>query len=234
MTPFWSYQPLVDVLYSATALSWVVALAFVVAIPGLAGVVVGAYHYGQDGRVGFYVSRFVPYIVGARIVELSNALSGATILLSLTTRLGLIETHLEHSAYWLWLGLFAGGIMLLYCIGNASYAVWSTLYMGYSAGSELRRDYFVLDLVRALLLLPLTLVCLSGVSPQVCGWILLGLLLTIQILRIARAVSRLRATSGGYIYIFLYLCTHEILPWIYVALLVGYESEVDWLQSIDK
>ena len=104
---------------------------------------------------------------------------------------------------------------LLY-LRSRLFRLWRYLFFGGLVGEALRQDYFFLDWLRALSLAPLGLLCLSPLPAPLLLQLTLGLLLLIQGLGILQLIRRLAASSAGYVLLFLYLCAHELAPFLYL------------------
>lgn len=208
-----------NVLYSSVFLNWVIGLILLLVTPGLLGFALRSYRYSRTELLGLYISRFVPYPLYVMGVELANSLSGATIILILLAKSGFISTTNSWDSYlFIWLGALLV-VLSSFIIRHISYQTWSFVFIPSTQSKYLAQDYFSITLLRAIALLFLQLIALA---PLPEGWLIplcIAVLAPLQLLRIVQAVRRLWGNSGGYIYIFLYICTHELLP-IYVLLLL--------------
>lgn len=231
---FWSSQSYYDVLYISALIGWGIGIVLPLLAPGLAAVVLSSYMHSRTERIGTYISRFIPYPLYSRLLDLATALLSGTIGLSLVVRLEIVPTTLGAGSY---LTLFGLGVLLSLVLSAGRYlffGLWRYVFIPHDAAETLRQDFFVLTQIRLTLLLPLVLLFLSPLPTEVCLWSGVGILASIQLLRMIQCIRRLWPTEGAHVYLFLYLCTHEIVPWLYVAALFAHVLEVDFLQQIYK
>lgn len=229
---FWSSQPLLDVLYTTMGLGWLLGLLLLLAVPGLAGLVINSYLHSRTESISAYIARFVPYPLYAGGVYVLGALSGANLLLSGLSRTGLLANDLSYELAWLvYLGCFLA-LISWYAIYRVDFAFWSYLYMPRDGAQLLGQDYFVLATLRSLLMLPMTLLFLSPASDTLCLWLTAMGFLLLQGLRWVQVFRRLWSGGNVPIYIFLYLCGHELLPWGYLILGIGYIGHSEYIEYI--
>lgn len=117
-------------------------------------------------------------------------------------------------------GGLVGGLLVLSLLRRLSFALWSYIFMDKRASNLLSEDYRTLAALKAVLFIPLTFLALSSATAVFALYGLVVLMLLTIVLRIWQTFSRLGRSYADYVYIFLYLCTHELLPWAYLALVV--------------
>lgn len=229
---FWASQPTIDVLYLTAGIGLLLGLLLLLLVPGLIGLTVNSYLHSRTERVSAYIARYVPYPIYSGAVHLLNALLGANLLLRLMQRLELFELSSGPAEVWgIFLGIFLG-LLVWFAFYRISFSMWSYIYMPEEGAQLLKQDYFVIAGIRGLLMLPLTLILLSPVSTSICLWLLGGSFVLCQSLRWLQAVRRLWYGEDSYIYIFLYLCAHELLPWIYLVLGISCLRSSEYIEYI--
>lgn len=233
---FWQYQAQQDALFLAIALGWVLMLVILQFTPGLMGVILGSYQHRRMGTVPMYISRFMPYALFEGLLGLSKGLSLALIGFAGLRYYGadMLKRAPQLSELALYLGIAVGLVLVLQLLRYLHYALWSQLFFGKEERKMLQQDYGVLSLLLGLGLMLLTL-CL--LRPELDGLTLalgLGLFALSRLLRIWQAGRRLLGGASGYVAVFLYLCTHELLPWVYLALVVELWSRGDFVNIMNS
>lgn len=215
-------EAFVSLGFVAVVLCWGLTLAVLIKVPGLAGKIYEAYgSYRQEG-LDLYISRFIPYRIYHALVLSVGALTLSVIALRLAVDYGYLPETLEMKHYLLFVsaGLVAQGVMWLW--RALSFALWSYVFMDSDDADLLTQDYVLLQLVELVVLLPLLFMALSDISTEGKLWSVVGLVGILQLWRIVQVCRRLWHRAEDSIYIFLYLCTHEIAPLIYTIALVGW------------
>lgn len=219
---FWQYQALYDVLYSATALSWAVVLLLLHLIPGLIGVIADGWRYRRSEAVSIYIARFVPYWLFSGLIDMSRSLLLTLIVLSYLIDDGWLPREL-HASQALRLLVYGLGVVWLFNFSRRiGYRYWAYLVMSREASQRLKQDYLSLSLLATIVLMPLSVLSLvSGLGTWVMGLTIIAIGLTL-LARFVFTIIRLLPAGGSYVGVFLYLCTHEWLPWCLVALAGSY------------
>lgn len=220
MSTMWVNQAYLDVIYTATIIGCALCLGLFLVVPGFFGLVRESYTYSEGKPLFMYVSKSFPPWAYVLFVLLIGALLSSVFTLSMLTRQSLLPTTLEHIEYIGMLRIMILGILLFFVWRYVWYAIWRYLFIPKARSVLLRQDYWVLNQTCGLLLLPITLLSLTEVPTSALLYAGGGILLVWQLLCVFLAIRRLWDTPESYIYVFLYLCTHEILPWVYIFLLV--------------
>lgn len=215
-------EAFVSLGFVAMALCWGLVLAVLIKVPGLAGKVYEAYGSYRQAGLDLYISRFIPYRVYHALVLGVGALTLSVIALRLAVDFGYLPETLGVERYLLFVcgGLVAQGVIWLWRM--LSFALWSYVFMPPDDADLLRQDYVLLQVLELVVLLPLLLVSLSNIPADAKLWCIIGLVGLIQLWRIVQVCRRLWHRAGDGIYIFLYLCTHEITPLAYTIALIGW------------
>jgi len=111
--------------------------------------------------------------------------------------------------------LFVGMYLFLY-IRSLSFKLWRYILLDNLSGGLLAQDYFFQDWLRALLMALVSLLTFAPLSTITLWAIAAGVLLLVQLLGIVQVIRRLTQGSTGSLFLFLYLCAHEIAPFLYV------------------
>ena len=111
--------------------------------------------------------------------------------------------------------LFVGMYLFLY-IRSLSFKLWRYILLDNLSGGLLAQDYFFQDWLRALLMALVSLLPFAPLSTITLWAVAGGVLLLVQLLGIVQVVRRLTQSSTGTLFLFLYLCAHEVAPFLYV------------------
>ena len=217
---FWQEQALRDTLFIVAVIGWGLLITLLVMAPGLVGFALTAYRYHRSESINLYLARFIPPALFNLLIDLSRYLLLAVILIGGGVSSGLVPATLSDKPLAITVGGLVGGLLVLSLLRRLSFALWSYLFMDKRASELLYEDYSTLAALKALLFIPLTFLALSSVTAVFALYGLVVLMLLTIVLRIWQTFSRLGRSFGDYVYIFLYLCTHELLPWAYLALVV--------------
>lgn len=224
---FWQNQPLLDTLFLLAVAGWGILIVLLALSPGLVGFAVNAYRYHRSASISLYLARFIPSALFTQLVELSKYLLFSVVLISGGLAYGLVPSNLSGSLLALGIGGLVGGLYLLSLLRRASTALWSYVFWDRTSGELLQGDYRMLSVLKAIALGPIALLALSHHTAHLTIYVLSALVILIILLRIWQAIRRLGKTYADSIHIFLYLCTHELLPWLYIALGIYVAKEVN-------
>lgn len=215
---FWQDQALRDTLFVMAVVGWGIIVSLLIKAPGLMGFAVNAYRYHRSEGISLYLSRFIPSALFSQLIDLGKYLLLTIVVINGGLTYGLVAPTLSGKLLLTLVGGLVGGLWVLSLLRRALYALWSYVFMPREASELLRGDYNVISVVMALVLIPLSLLSLSPVLAKPALYALCGLLAIVALLRMWQAVRRLAQSYADCVYIFLYLCTHELLPWLYIAL----------------
>ena len=208
---FWQEQALRDTLFIVAVIGWGLLITLLVMAPGLVGFALNAYRYHRSESINLYLARFIPPALFNLLIDLSRYLLLAVILIGGGVSYGLVPATLADKPLAITVGGLVGGLLVLSLLRRLSFALWSYI---------LSEDYRTLAALKAVLFIPLTFLALSSATAVFALYGLVVLMLLTIVLRIWQTFSRLGRSFGDYVYIFLYLCIHELLPWAYLALVV--------------
>lgn len=219
---YWSHQALDNTTQLMTLILWMLGSFVILRVPGFIGLTISSYTHSKQEDLRLYISRFIPFYAYARLVDLLHALGIATLLLIGLYRGG----YISQTATWLDLG-YNLGILVGACLGlrllrSISFAVWGYTFMPYEDRGALAQDRFVLDWLGSLLYPTLSTLMLSPVPLGVSVWVSVGLLSLTLLASVIQTCRRLLHAPGSYIYLFLYLCAHELAPVAYTVALGSY------------
>ena len=124
--------------------------------------------------------------------------------------------------------LFAGMYLFLY-VRSLSFKLWRYILLDKFSGGLLTQDYFFQDWIRALLMAVVSLLTFAPLTTETLWATAGGVLLLVQLLGIIQVVRRLKQASTGFLFLFLYLCAHEVAPFLYIAGVTIYLSRGDLL-----
>ena len=202
-------EPLANVSYITELVIWLLTLLVWVYTPGLIGVALEAGRQANPDSGAVYISRFVSYGLFRFLVYVLGSLSTGLTVLRLLSREGLI---LQGD----YIGLLFVGMYLFLYIRSLSFKLWRYILLDNLSGGLLAQDYFFQDWLRALLMALVSLLTFAPLSTITLWAIAAGVLLLIQLLGIVQVIRRLTQGSTGFLFLFLYLCAHEIAPFLYV------------------
>lgn len=218
---FWQNQPIIDTLYLVTLLGWGVVVLLLQVVPGLIGTIWDAYKYKRSESITIYISRFIPSPLLNLGLDLGISLLMTGIILAWARDNELIVAQwLESYRLLVYSLALSIGLTILMQLRRASFSFWAYVFMPEIQGEQLRQDLSNTALLHALLLLPISAIALANQGGATASTALAGLIACDIILRITLSLRRLLGYSEGYVYLFLYLCTQELLPWVLVALVI--------------
>lgn len=222
---FWQGQAELDILYMVVFLGWGLSLILVLLLPGLTLVALESYRYKRTDVIGLYIGRFLPYSLFDTLVSLTRALFITSTLLSYLRGEPWWATHggVERLLLYHLLGVLV--LMFLDLLRRGSYALWAYTFMPPLAARHLDADRLMISYATLPLLLMLPLAAMQATLSLPALIALISVLGLGSLLRIVQVFRRLVGSSDGYVYVFLYLCTHELLPWAVVALIVRFASQ---------
>ena len=204
-------EPLANVSYITELVIWLLTLLVWVYTPGLIGVALEAGRQANPDSGAVYISRFVSYGLFRFLVYVLGSLSTGLTVLRLLSREGLILQGDYIGLLTTLAALFVGMYLFLY-IRSLSFKLWRYILLDNLSGGLLAQDYFFQDWLRALLMALVSLLTLAPLSTITLWAIAAGVLL----LGIVQVRRRLTQGSTGSLFLFLYLCAHEIAPFLYV------------------
>ena len=193
-------EPLANVSYITELVIWLLTLLVWVYTPGLIGVALEAGRQANPDSGAVYISRFVSYGLFRFLVYVLGSLSTGLTVLRLLSCEGLILQ-----------GDYIGLLTTLTALFVGMY-----LFLYIRSGGLLAQDYFFQDWLRALLMALVSLLTFAPLSTITLWAIAAGVLLLVQLLGIVQVIRRLTQSSTGSLFLFLYLCAHEIAPFLYV------------------
>ena len=208
-------EPLANVSYITELVIWLLTLLVWVYTPGLIGVALEAGRQANPDSGAVYISRFVSYGLFRFLVYVLGSLSTGLTVLRLLSREGLILQGDYIGLLTTLAALFVGMYLFLY-IRSLSFKLWRYILLDNLSGGLLAQDYFFQDWLRALLMALVSLLTFAPLSTITLWAIAAGVLLLVQLLGIVQVIRRLTQGSTGFLFHFLYLCAHEIAPFLYV------------------
>ena len=208
-------EPLANVSYITELVIWLLTLLVWVYTPGLIGVALEAGRQANPDSGAVYISRFVSYGLFRFLVYVLGSLSTGLTVLRLLSREGLIPQGDYIGLLTTLAALFVGMYLFLY-IRSLSFKLWRYILLDNLSGGLLAQDYFFQDWLRALLMALVSLLTFAPLSTITLWAIAGGVLLLVQLLGIVQVIRRLTQGSTGFLFLSLYLCAHEIAPFLYV------------------
>lgn len=221
-------EPLANVSYLTELVIWLLTLIVWVYTPGLIGVAVGAWRQGNPDSGAVYISRFVSYGLFRFLSYVLGSLSIALTVLRLSSHEGLLLGSDYTSLVMQLVVLFLGVYLFLYFRSKA-FKLWRYVLLDDLTGGLLAQDYFFQDWLRALLMALVSLLTFAPLPTLVLWWIAIGTLVLVQLLGIIQVMRRMSHGSAGGLFLFLYLCAHEVAPFLYIAGVTIYLSRGDLL-----
>lgn len=219
---FSSGQIYMDVVYISVFASWLLGLVLLVRTPGLIEVTRLMYLYDHRDKVVPFIQRFISYEAFRAFIMCSSALSAGAIAMVLGVRLELVDDSMPLLECLRLLGVVIavmGGLTFLRFLSSR---LWHYIFVDRETGMLVDQDRVLISLLRMIALMALSLLYLAEPVPTtVCIGFTVGLIGLVQVVYIVQGARRLHGGGSGAMCNFLYLCTHEILPWVYLALFVS-------------
>ena len=209
-------EPLANVSYLTELVIWLLTLIVWVYTPGLIGVAVGAWRQGNPDSGAVYISRFVSYGLFRFLSYVLGSLSIALTMLRLSSHEGLLLGS-DYTSLVMQLSVLFVGVYLFLYFRSKAFKLWRYVLLDDLTGGLLAQDYFFQDWLRALLMALVSLLTFAPLPTLVLWWIAIGTLVLVQLLGIIQAVRRMSHGSAGGLFLFLYLCAHEVVPFLYLV-----------------
>lgn len=228
----WQNQDIYDTLYMLAFGGWAILLIVLVGIPGLLGYWIEAFRYRRIETVGIYIARFIPLGLYDLIVKLSACLSTTLVTLSFVYHRGLLPVGLKLSELFLGVGATTLGLILALHLRRLIYHIWAYVYMPPERSERLEYDHLGLHFVLSIWLAFLSLLSLSATTATIAFALMCSAFALISLMRILQTIRRLARHLSDYVYLFLYLCSHELLPWLFAGWIVVYILEGGLIQLL--
>lgn len=230
----WQNQNMYDTLYLLAFGGWAVLLIVLVGIPGLLGYWVEAFRYRRIENVGIYIARFIPLGLYDLIVKLSSCLSTSLVTLSFVYHRDLLPRGLPLRDLLLAVGATTLGLIIALYLRRLLYYLWAYVYMPPERSERLEYDHLGMDFVLCIWLAVLSLIALSASTATIAFTLMCSAFALLSLMRILQTIRRLARRLGDYVYLFLYLCSHELLPWLFAGWIVVYLLEGGLIHLLDK
>ena len=199
--------------------------------PGFSSLIWLSVKYRHTGTIRSQVARVAPVWLFQLITYVLESLGGGFIFYRILVLMGRLPiTGYEKTLYWI--GAFSLVILVIILLHIQVFKFWRYILFSAEQGALLEQDYFFLDWIRARLVLLLALMTLIPMPAVSLGLIFLGAIILIQILTFWGVTRRLKRETGGYLLLFLYLCAHEIVPFLYIIGSGIYLTRSDLLPSL--
>ena len=199
--------------------------------PGFSSLIWLSIKYRHTGTIRSQVARVIPVWLYQFLIYLLESLGGGFIFYRILVLMGRLPIT-GYETTLLWIGLFALAIFVILLFHAQVFRFWRYILFSEGQGALLGRDYFFLDWIRARLILLLALATLLPIPALSLGLIFLGTIILVQIMTVWGVTRRLKGETGGYLLLFLYLCAHEIIPFLYIIGAGIYLTRSDLLPSL--
>lgn len=201
-------------------LCWGLALVVLTRVPGLITRIYEVYSSYRQQGLDLYISRFIPYRLFHALALAVGALILSVVFLMLAVDYGLVSDRLDIEVYVtiVGAGVVVQGVMWLW--RTLSFGLWRYVFMSKDDADLLAQDYILLQLMQLWSLLPLLFVAFSSALVSLKLWSVVVLVGIVQLCRMVQVCRRLWHSAEDGIYLFLYLCTHEIVPLVYTFALL--------------
>lgn len=228
---FTAHEPLANISYLAELIIWILTLVVWVYPPHLWAVALESWrqHSAESGAV--YITRFVPYNLFRFLIYLLGSLSGGVLLLRLGAGFDLLPTD-NYDALLLYLLGGSVGVYLFLYLRSVMFKLWRYVLFEPQSGALLTQDYFFQDWLRALALAGLSLLSFADLPASLLAWLSLGTLVAIQLLGWVQLIRRTKGASTGFLYLFSYLCAHEVVPYLYIIVAGTYLTRSSLLPNL--
>lgn len=212
---FTLYEPLANVSYLTALVVWLLTLVVWIYPPHLWAVAWESWRQYNVEAGAVYIARFLPQGLFRFLIYLIGSLGGGLLALRLGAGYGVI-TLTSYGVILLQLLAFSAGIYLFLYLRSVAFKLWRYILFDSSASGLLTQDYFFQDWLRALALALLALLSFSPLSQEALVAVSISVLGLVQLLGWVQVMRRTRGSSTGYLYVFLYLCAHEVVPILYL------------------
>lgn len=218
MQYLWEQLALTDLVYINVGLSYALVLLLLLRVPGLIGQAIAVYKNNRQQTILLqYISRFFPTKLFNLALYTLNALTSLSFVLTLLVRWSVSPSQASHQTLFLVaLTCIVGYVLLLY-IRSASMQVWNYLFPNlYADPLLIKQALWSLSLQIAVLKLILILPTLMVDNPMFAT-ITFGIVCAIVVgLRSWILIHKATETNGRSYAVFLYLCTCEFVPYLYL------------------
>lgn len=221
MQHLWEHLAWTDLLYFSVGLSYALALLLLLKVPGLVGQAVAVYKSNrQQTTLLQHISRFFPNKLFNLALHALNALSSINFALAYASLLSPFSYPVHHPTLLFSLLLAVIVYILFLYLRSAIIQAWSYLFPGLYTEPELVKQALwslSIQVILLKLLLILPAIMLDHASAIVVAW---GIVCILLIGVRSWIFIRKSATTSGRAYaVFLYLCTCELSPYVYLLIL---------------
>ena len=199
--------------------------------PGFSSLIWLSIKYRHTGTIRSQVARVIPVWLYQFLIYLLESLGGGFIFYRILVLMGRLPIT-GYETTLLWIGLFTLAIFVILLFHAQVFRFWRYILFSEGQGALLGRDYFFLDWIRARLILLLALATLLPIPALSLGLIFLGTITLVQIMTVWGVTRRLKGETGGYLLLLLYLCAHEVVPFLYIIGGGIYLTRSDLLPSL--
>ena len=219
---FWSGQIVGDVAFSVLTLGLLLMGVVAYRVPGLMRMVVEAFIYQREQLFFVQMHRNIP----SWLFRVSGRMLSA-MLLALTSFI-----YLDREGFWIdkaphymvmgYLGLL-GALLLFFWVRRILYRFLGWVYLQPRVYDEWASGYALLEWIWSFPLYVAIILELREDTFMIGAWLSLGAFLLWRLLLLRRTLPLLRAQGVSYMLLSLYLCAHEIVPFVLLfwALLRG-------------
>lgn len=203
-------------------LSGFILLVLLLFTPKLLVYLWSSIRYKHSGSIQLYVARLLPYWLFALMLILSKALMLSVIALSWLTQANILPKTLGWGQIMSFIGVGVILVSLFELFQYLGHRYWAYLFMSRHVSKRLQHEFASVSVAFTCLLAPVAWMSLLPIESSVLLYILLALLSLRILLRIVQVLRCLLNSSYSNVYVFLYLCAQELLPWCYIALVLRY------------
>ncbi len=218
---FWQYQELTDMLFLVMSLALLLLLPLLGLFSTFRNFLFTEKKSSQRAEdFALLLGRFMAPRIFSLFVFFLNILLGASLVFILLLKYHYLSWAMTPIEILAFIAFLALGVSAIIVWRRLNFTIWSALFMSQKEELLLLRDYGLIAYVRALYQLILFFVAFLPLDRSFVLWgFILGFSAFI-LLRLFSTIKLLSANIGNWFSVFLYLCTCELLPWIYVLLAI--------------
>lgn len=221
MSNFWIYQSSIDILTILILLMWATAALIISKVPGLLSNMFIALvsNRGEDFRT--FITRFMSQGIFVHLSHIMSALGIAIVVYNfyLTQNMLSLADFNETIAF---LAFFTFIILAFFLMRRIIYHILGYIFLKKISVKEFLQQYYLLEWVWYFFLLPTMLLTLLPETRLIAIYIFIFFFVVWRILVCISLLRINRSEMGNPLHLFLYLCAHEILPFVYAAVGINY------------
>lgn len=217
---YWVGHVVNDATYMLVFAQFVLFSIILWRIPSILSLTVHSIFNGREDELYAYLQRYMPWPLFRLIVHAQTAIGLSLSVWLIAERYGLIKTNHTPGDLLIPLALF-GIIIVFEFLRRLTYRFFNWLYSPAHSYDDWRNYASIAEWIWCIFLPVVPLLALSPISPSIALIVLISLFVVFRMSLIFKSIKLCRSTEANPLQVFLYLCTHEILPYLYLIVGVG-------------